>query len=94
MTERTQAEWKCPKDGTPMQPQGRRSRAGRCQTCKGIFIDTEARRRGRGGSPPWWAPVVTSVLLSLLGTAVARWLRRRRLRASPQREGNDDEIPD
>ena len=40
MTDETQTEWKCPKDGTAMKPQGRRSRAWRCPTCKGIFMDT------------------------------------------------------
>jgi hypothetical protein len=60
-----------------MQPLGRRSGAWRCPTCKGIFIDTEAMRRGRAGSRPWWAPVVTSILVSLLATVVARRLRKR-----------------
>jgi hypothetical protein len=59
MTDETQTEWKCPKDGMSMQPQGRRSRAWRCPTYKGIFMDTEAMRRGR---PPKWTPVLTSVL--------------------------------
>jgi hypothetical protein len=57
-----------------MQPLGRRSRAWRCPTCKGIFMDTGAMRRGR---PSKWSPVLTSVLVSLLATAVARRLRRR-----------------
>jgi len=61
MTDETQTAWKCPKDGTVMQPQGRRSRAWRCPTCKGIFMDTEAIRRGRG-RPPKWSPVLTSVV--------------------------------
>ena len=74
MTDETQTEWKCPKDVTSMTPQGRRSGAWRCLTCRGIFIDTEAMRRGR---PPKWSPVLTSVLVSLLATAVARRLRRR-----------------
>ena len=59
MTDGTQTAWQCPKDGTAMQPQGRRSRAWRCPTCKGIFMDTEAMRRGR---PPWWSPILTSVV--------------------------------
>jgi len=80
MTDETHSEWQCPKDGTAMQPQGRRSRAWRCPTCKGIFMDTEAMRRGR---PPKWSPVVTSVLVSLLATAVARRLRRRQRKQSP-----------
>ena len=74
MTDETVIGWKCPKDGTAMQPQGRRSRAWRCPTCKGIFMDMEAIRRGR---PPKWSPVVTSVLVSLLATFVVRLLRRR-----------------
>ena len=80
MTDETETAWKCPKDGTVMQPQGRRSRVWRCPTCRGIFMDTEAMRRGR---PPKWAPVVTSVLVSLLATAVARRLRRRPPKQSP-----------
>jgi len=73
MTDETQTEWKCPKDGTTMQSQGRRSRAWRCPTCKGIFIDTEAIRRGR---PPRGSPILTSVVMSLLARAVVRHLRR------------------
>ena len=74
MTDESETAWNCPKDGTLMQSQGRRSGAWRCPTCKGIFMDTEAMRRGR---PPKWSPVLTSVLMSLLATAVARRLRRR-----------------
>jgi tRNA(Ile2) C34 agmatinyltransferase TiaS len=59
MTDETGKAWQCPKDGTVMQPLGRRSRAWRCPTCKGIFMDTEAMRRGR---PPKWSPVLTSVV--------------------------------
>jgi len=59
MTDETATAWKCPKDGTVMQPLGRRSGAWRCPTCKGIFMDTEAMRRGR---PPKWSPVLTSVV--------------------------------
>jgi hypothetical protein len=79
MTDETQGAWTCPKDGAAMQPMGRRGRGGawRCPTCRGIFIDMEVMRRGRAGSPPWWAPVVTSVLVSLLATVVVRRLRRR-----------------
>jgi hypothetical protein len=79
VSDETQAAWMCPKEGAAMQPLGRRGRGGawRCPTCRGIFIDTGAMRSGRAGSPPWWAPVVTSVLVSLLVTAVARRLRRR-----------------
>ena len=74
MTDETQTAWKCPKDGTAMEPLGRRSGAWRCPTCKGMFMDTEAMRRGR---PPWWSPVLTSVVMSLLARAVVRHLRRR-----------------
>ena len=74
MTDETVKSWLCPKDGTVMQPLGRRSGAWRCPTCKGISMDTEAMRRGR---PPKWSPVLMSVLMSLLATAVVRRLRRR-----------------
>ena len=74
MADQTQTEWTCPKDGTTMQSQGRRSGAWRCPTCRGIFMDTETMGRGR---PPWWSPILTSVVMSLLATAVARRLRRR-----------------
>lgn len=77
MTEERQTSWKCPKDGMVMQPMGRRPGAWRCPTCRGIFIDTEAMRRGRACSPPWWAPVVMSIAMSVLATVLARWLRRR-----------------
>jgi hypothetical protein len=79
MTDETTAAWQCPKDGAVMQPLGRQGRGGawRCPTCRGVFIDTEAMRRGRAGSPPWWGPVVTSIAMSLLATFVARRLRRR-----------------
>ena len=73
MTDETQTEWKCPKDGTAMQSLGRRSRAWRCPTCKGLFMDTEAMRRGR---PPKWSPILTSVVMGLVARAVARRLRR------------------
>jgi hypothetical protein len=78
VTDQTTTGWACPKDGTVMEPMGRRGRGGawRCPTCRGIFLDTDAMRRGRAGRQPWWAPVVTSVLLSLLATFVARRLRR------------------
>jgi hypothetical protein len=76
MNDETQAAWKCPKDEAAMQPLGRRGRGGawRCPMCRAIFLDTEAMQQGR---PPWWAPVVTSVLVSLLATVVARRLRKR-----------------
>jgi hypothetical protein len=74
MTDENVTAWKCPKDGTVMQPLGRRSGARRCPTCRGVFIDTGARPQGR---PPWWAPVLTSIAISLLARFVARRLRRR-----------------
>jgi Transcription factor zinc-finger len=76
VTDETTTAWQCPKDGAPMQPMGRRGRGGawRCPTCRGLFIDTEAMRRGR---PPKWSPVVTSVVMSLLARAVVRRMRRR-----------------
>lgn len=65
MSDETHPAWKCLKDGAAMQPLGRWGRGGawRCPMCGAIFLDTEAMRRGRAGSPPWWAPVVTSVLV-------------------------------
>ena len=74
MTDETTTAWQCPKDGMVMHPLGRRSGAWRCPTCRSMFMDTEAMRRGR---PPKWAPVLMSVLMSLLATVVARRLRRR-----------------
>jgi hypothetical protein len=73
MTEETETGWKCPKDGTAMQSLGRRSGAWRCPACKGMFMDTEAMRRGR---PSKWSPMLTSVLMSLVATMVVRRLRR------------------
>lgn len=83
VAEETPTAWSCPKDGTAMEPLGRRSRAYRCPECRGVFIDTTAMRRGRGGRPPKWSPVVTSVLFSLLATFVVRRLRRRSRSQSP-----------
>jgi Transcription factor zinc-finger len=80
MTNETGKAWQCPKDGTVMQPLGRRSRAWRCPTCRGMFIDTGATRRGR---PPKWSPILTSILMSLLARAVVRHLRRRPTKQSP-----------
>jgi hypothetical protein len=80
MTDETPTAWQCPKDGTAMRAQGRRSGAWRCPTCQGIFMDTEAMRRRR---PPWWSPILTSVVMSLLATVVARRLRRRPPKQSP-----------
>jgi Transcription factor zinc-finger len=80
MADKTGEPWQCPKDGTVMQPLGRRSRAWRCPTCRGMFIDTGAMRRGR---PPKLSPILTSVLMSLLARAVVRHLRRRSTKQSP-----------
>jgi len=79
VTEETTTAWKCPKDGTAMEPLGRRMRgsAWRCPTCRGVFLDVEDVRRRRGGQlPSKWAPVVSSILLGLLMTAVVRRLLR------------------
>jgi hypothetical protein len=80
MTDETGKAWQCPKDGTAMQPLGRRSRAWRCPTCKGTFIDNGAMRRGR---PPKWSPILTSILMSLLARAVVRHLRRHSPKQTP-----------
>jgi hypothetical protein len=74
MTDETTSAWACPKDATAMEPMGRRGRGGayRCPTC-----------RGEGQSPKW-APVVSSVLMSLLATFVVRRLLRRRKGSSSQ----------
>jgi len=84
VTDETLTAWQCPKDGTAMQPLGRRGRGGvwRCPTCRGIFIDTEVMRGGRSGRPPAWVPLVSSVAWSLLAVAVVRRLRRRTSRKS------------
>jgi len=75
MTEESNPAWLCPKDGATMQPMGRRMGARRCPTCRGVFIDTEAMRRGR--RPPMWSPLLMSIFWSLLATIVVRRLRRR-----------------
>jgi len=80
MTDASGKAWQCPKDGTAMQSQGRRSGAWRCPACTGIFMDTEAMRRGR---PSWWSPILTSVVMSLLARAVVRHLRRRSTKQAP-----------
>jgi hypothetical protein len=86
VTDQTTTGWACPKDGTPMEPMGRRGRgmARRCPTCRGVFLDVEAMRSGRQGQPPRWAPVVSSILISLVMSAVVRRLRRRRKEPLPQ----------
>jgi Transcription factor zinc-finger len=73
VSDETKPAWQCPKDGVAMQPLGRRAGAWRCPTCRGIFMDIAAMRRGR---PSKWSPMLTSVLMSLLATVVVRRLRR------------------
>lgn len=77
MTDQAQKAWTCPKDGTEMAPMGRRSGAWRCPTCKAVFIDVEAMRRGRDGKPPVWARVVMNVAVAAIVTVMARRLLRR-----------------
>jgi hypothetical protein len=86
MTDETTSAWACPKDATAMEPMGRRGRGGayRCPTCKGVFLDVEAMRSGRKGQPPKWAPVVSSIVMSLLATFVVRRLLRHRTESSSQ----------
>ena len=84
MTGETKVAWQCPKDGTAMEPMGRRGRgkAWRCPTCRGVFLDVEGMRHdGQGQQPPKWAPMVSSVLFSLLATYVVRRLRRPRAKS-------------
>lgn len=78
MTETTSA-WVCPKDATAMEPMGRRGRGGawRCPTCRGVFLDVEAMRRGRRAQPPMWAPFAMSVVMSIAMTMLVRRLRHR-----------------
>ena len=77
MTDVAEKAWNCPKDGTEMVPRGRRGGAWRCPACKGVFLDVEEMRRGRGKRPPVWAPIVASVALSVLATFLARRFLRR-----------------
>ena len=86
MTDETTSAWACPKDATAMEPMGRRGRGGayRCPTCKGVFLDVEAMRSGRKGQPPKWAPMVMSIVMSLLATFVVRRLLARRKGSSSQ----------
>lgn len=79
MTEETQTAWACPKDGTAMEPRGRRGRGRvwRCPACQGIFLDVEAWRSGRQGQPLKWLPIVMSITMSIALTVLVRRLRRR-----------------
>jgi hypothetical protein len=69
----------CPKDGTAMGPLGRRGRGGayRCPVCKSVFLDVEAMRHGRSRQQMTWAPLVMSIAMSLVMTALVRRLRHR-----------------
>ena len=78
MTDEAQKAWTCPKDGTEMAPMGRRSGAWRCPTCKAVFIDVEAMRRGPMGKQPVWARVVLNVAIAVIVTVVARRFLRRK----------------
>ncbi|HXR27525.1 MAG TPA: zf-TFIIB domain-containing protein [Candidatus Baltobacteraceae bacterium] len=78
-TTESQTAMVCPKDGTAMAPLGRRGRGGayRCPTCKSVFLDVEAMRHGRSRQQMTWAPLVMSVAMSLVMTALVRRLRHR-----------------
>jgi hypothetical protein len=71
-------ELTCPKDGSVMASMGRRGRGGayRCPECKGVFLDIGAMRAARGAQPPWWAPVVSSLLVSIAMAMLVRRVRR------------------
>ncbi len=67
----------CPKDGAEMAAIGRRGRGGayRCPECKSVFLDVEAMRRRRSGSPAMWAPLAMSIIMSVGMTLLVRRLR-------------------
>ncbi len=69
----------CPKDGTAMAAMGRSGRGGayRCPVCKSVFLDVEAMRHGRSRQQMTWAPLVMSIAMSLVVTALVRRLRHR-----------------
>lgn len=69
----------CPKDGTAMAPMGRSGRGGayRCPACKSVFLDLEAMRHGRSRQQMRVAPLVMSIAMSLVMTALVRRLRHR-----------------
>ncbi len=75
----------CPKDGTAMAPLGRRGRGGayRCPVCKSVFLDVEAMRHGRSRQQMTWAPLVMSIAMSLVMTALVRRLRHRHATEAP-----------
>jgi hypothetical protein len=78
MTDDTTVAWLCPKDGTEMGPIGRRSGAWRCPVCKGVFIDVEAMRRGRGDGPPVAPKVFLNIAIAITALVIARRVVRRR----------------
>ena len=69
----------CPKDGTVMAAMGRSGRGGayRCPVCKSVFLDIEAMRHGRSRQQMRVAPLVMSIAMSLVMTALVRRLRHR-----------------
>lgn len=69
----------CPKDGTAMAAMGRGGRGGafRCPVCKSVFLDVEAMRHGRSRQQMTMAPLVMSIALSLVVTALVRRFRHR-----------------
>ena len=69
----------CPKDGTAMAARGRSGRGGayRCPMCKSVFLDVEAMRHGRSRRQMTWAPLVMSIAMSVVMTALVRRLRHR-----------------
>lgn len=69
----------CPKDGTAMAAMGRSGRGGayRCPVCKSVFLDVEAMRHGRSRQQMTMAPLVMSIAMSLVVTALVRRLRHR-----------------
>ena len=75
----------CPKDGTAMAPFGRSGRGGayRCPVCKSVFLDVEAMRHGRSRQQMTMAPLVMSIALSLVMTALVRRLRHRHPPTAP-----------
>ena len=76
MVEEMMSAWRCPRDGTAMQPRGHRQGAWRCPECRGLFLDAETwrgyreRHSARG-------PVLVILIISLLATIIVRQLRRR-----------------
>ncbi len=86
MTDETKVVWSCPKDGTEMGPIGRRSGAWRCPVCKGVFIDVETMRRGRGAGPPVAPKVFLNIAIAAVALVIARRLLRHRS-GEPVREG-------